>query len=101
MIPILATPTVFVCPNCPARVQLDRIPDEPVLHPCAGLAGFLAPMVAEGTDCKVESNEREDYIAGEDVRLDGAGRPVMNVTTTYADGHTDCVVFAPSARSAQ
>jgi hypothetical protein len=57
---------------------------------------MLAPMVLEGADCKIEANEREDYLGTEDVRLDAEGRPIMNVTTTYADGHTDCVVFPPT-----
>ena len=98
MVVLLGRPVVFVCPNCSERLGLNSVPEKPILHPCRGLAGMLAPMVVEGTDCKVESNERDDYVGAELVQTDGHGRPVMNVTTTYADGRTDCVVFAPTAK---
>jgi hypothetical protein len=58
---------------------------------------ITAPLVIDGTDCKVEARDREDYVAGELVTCDAAGRPVMSVVTTRADGSNDCTVFAPAA----
>lgn len=94
----------LVCPNCTAvAVWRGPLPAAGLgmseMHACAGLRGFLAPMVLEGTDVKVEAIEREDYLGNEDVRLDGEGRPVMAVTTTYGDGRVDCAVFAPTAHA--
>lgn len=88
----------YSCPNCTSTLKLPAPPDKPVLHPCRGLKGLLAPMIVDGTRCKVEAVERGDYL-GEDagnVRLDGEGRPVMSVVTTRDDG-TDVAVFAPIA----
>lgn len=99
MVPILTPRVVWECPNCQERMATDGTPDKPILHPCAGLKGFLAPMVPEGADCKVEAVERGDYLNGEDVRLDGEGRPIMAVVTTRADGSNDCVAFAASAHA--
>jgi hypothetical protein len=53
-------------------------------------------MVPVGTRCKVEAVEREDYINGDLVQVDGDGRPVMSVITTRDDGQ-DCTVYAPTA----
>ena len=65
-------------------------------HPCAGMAGLTMPMLREGEDARVTLTVREDYLGGEDVpTVDG--RPYMNATTTYADGHTDVAVYAPTA----
>lgn len=83
------------CPNCAATDVTSGEPNR--FHPCAGLAGLLAPMVLDGTDCRVRAVVREDYVGREDVRYDGDGRPVMSVLTEYGDGRTDCVVFAPAA----
>jgi hypothetical protein len=55
-------------------------------------------MVVEGTACKVEARERDDYIGTEDVQYDGDGRPVAQVITTRDEG-TDVIVFAPTAHS--
>ncbi len=53
-------------------------------------------MVPEGTNCKMEAHERDDYIGDEVVQTDGDGRPIMNVTTTRDDG-IDCTVYAGTA----
>lgn len=53
-------------------------------------------MVPDGTTCKVEAVERDDYVGSEQVTVDGDGRPVMAVVTTRDDGQ-DCTVFAPCA----
>jgi hypothetical protein len=60
------------------------------------LRGLTAPFVPEGTKCKVESKEREDYVGKELVQTDGEGRPVMSVVTTRDEGQ-DCAVMAPTA----
>jgi len=57
----------------------------------------MAPLVPEGTACKVEAVERGDYVGKELVQTDGRGRPVMAVVTTRDDGQ-DCTVFAPTAQ---
>lgn len=85
------------CPNCVAvKVTRESRPHTP-FHPCGGLAGLMTPFVPAGTRCKVEAVEREDYIGQELVRVDGNGRPIMNVTITRDDGQ-DCAVYAPTAR---
>jgi hypothetical protein len=53
-------------------------------------------MVPEGTRCKVEAIEREDYVGSEQVQTDANGRPVMSIVTTRDTGQ-DTVVFAPTA----
>ncbi len=91
---ILQAAQRWTCPNCPATAvttgQANRF------HTCRGLRGLQAPMVLEGTRCKVIAVEREDYTAGEDVQTDSEGRPVMSVITVRDDGQ-DCVVYAPTA----
>lgn len=84
----------WVCPNCASTEVTVGQPNR--FHHCAGLLGFLAPMVLEGVRCKVVSEEREDYLAGADVRRDGNGRPIMAVRTVRDDGE-DLAVYAPTA----
>lgn len=86
----------WVCPNCPAAVRTAGQPNR--FHNCSGLGGLSAPMVLEGVDCKVVMVEREDYLGSEDVRLVN-GRPVMAVKVERADGSSDCVVYAPTAKA--
>jgi hypothetical protein len=96
---VLLTPTQrWTCPNCDAT-DVTHLPADAVtsrFHACRGLRGLTAPMVPAGTRCKVAALEREDYIAGDTVTVDGEGRPVMAVETTRDDG-TDRAVFAPCA----
>lgn len=84
------------CPNCPATDVTHEAQPHTRFHACRGLRGLTAPMVPAGTRCKVEAVEREDYINGDDVQVDGNGRPVMSVVTTRDDGQ-DCAVYAPTA----
>lgn len=70
------------------------------MHPCRDLKGLMVPLVPEGTACKVEVVEREDYVGGELVQTDGDGRPIMSVVVTREDGR-DCTVFAPTAQGEQ
>lgn len=86
----------WVCPNCTHSEVTHEARPHSRFHACRGMKGLTAPMVPEGTRCKVEAHEREDFIAGELVQTDGDGRPVMKLVTTRDDGQ-DCVVFAPTA----
>jgi hypothetical protein len=96
-IPLLAPPEChWACPNCDLQQVTREAQPHSRFHDCPGLAGLSAPMVPAGTRCKVEAVEREDYIGGEDVQLDGNGRPVMSVITTRDDGN-DVTVYAPTA----
>lgn len=97
-VPLLAAERRWECGACDA-VHVTRIaaPHAP-MHQCKGMRGLLVPYVPAGTRCKVEAREREDYVNGEHVTLDGNGRPVMSVITTRDDGQ-DCTVYAPAARA--
>jgi hypothetical protein len=66
------------------------------MHQCRGLVGLMAPLVPDGTRCKVEAVERGDYVGQEHVQTNGEGRPVMAVVTTRDDGR-DCAILAPAA----
>lgn len=91
---ILSPEHRWECPNCNLKDVTYESSPHSRFHSCPGLAGITAPMVPEGTKCKVEANEREDYIGGEDVQLDDNGRPIMNVITTR-DDRQDVAVMAP------
>ncbi len=84
----------WVCPNCTVTAVSTK-PGTPY-HPCRGLVGLNAPMVAAGTAAKVEAVERGDWVGQEVVQADGEGRPVMAIVTTRDDGQ-DCTVLAPVA----
>lgn len=93
---LLGGPVVFVCPNCTSELVLDEVPGKPVLHPCRGLVGLMAPMVRQGVNCKVEAVERDDYEGRDLAHRDGEGRVVMAIETTRDDG-TDRIVLVPTA----
>jgi hypothetical protein len=100
-VPMFAVPVRrWECPNCDTTDVTREVEPYTRFHNCPGLAGLTAPMVPAGSKARVRANEREDYIAGEDVRVDANGRPVMSITTEHPDGRTDCVVFAPTAHAA-
>jgi hypothetical protein len=84
----------WYCPRCDAAARTvdAKIP----WHNCPGLAGLSVALVQEGVSAKVEAVERQDYVGGEDVQLDGNGRPVMAVVTTRDHGN-DVAVYAPTA----
>jgi hypothetical protein len=52
-----------------------------------------APMVLDGSDCKVFAVERADYLGDEQQRTGDDGRPYMSVVTERADGSNDAHVF--------
>lgn len=84
------------CPNCAATSVTHEARPHTRYHACAGLKGVLAPFIVDGVRCKVEAIERQDYVNGEHVQVDGEGRPIMSIVTTREDGQ-DCAVLAPMA----
>lgn len=82
---MILAPTRWTCPNCTS--ELVRSVSKPLLHPCRGLNGIIAPMVP-GIRAKVTAVEREDYLGDE-----RTGR-IMSVVTEREDGR-DTIVFAP------
>lgn len=83
------------CPNCGLSERTRPLPaNSSRMHPCPKLHGLTAPLVLEGTDCKVIAHERGDYLQGEEQRTGDDGRPYMSVETVHADGHNDLAVFA-------
>lgn len=93
---ILKAEQHWVCPNCPATAVTEGQTNR--FHRCTGLRLILAPMVLEGTVCRVRAVDPEDYVGSGDVRCDGEGRPVSAVVTERPDGSNDCVAFAAPAR---
>lgn len=97
MIPLLQPEHRWECPNCPqVHVTNEPEPHTP-FHSCRGLRGLTAPFIPFGSRAVVEAVEREDYVAGDDVQVDGNGRPVMSIVTRRPDGSNDCAVLAPTA----
>jgi hypothetical protein len=96
IVPLLSAEHHWSCPNCEAtKLTREARPHTP-FHPCRGLAGLMVPFVPDGTDCKVEAVEREDYTNGDLVQVDGNGRVIMAASITRDDGE-DRVVYAPTA----
>ena len=95
---VALTPRVrWSCPNCEMRAVSHEARPHSQMHTCPGLGGILAPLVPEGTQCKVEAIEREDAVNGEQgLRYDDSGRPIMAVRTSRGDGY-DTIVFPGSA----
>jgi len=86
----------WVCPNCDMTdVTTEHLPHSR-MHHCRGLLGMLVPMVEDGTRCKVELVEREDYTNGDTVQLGPDGRPYMSAVTVRDEGQ-DATVYAPVA----
>ena len=52
-------------------------------------------MTADPQRRRIIVNQRQDYTNGDQIRADG----VMSVTAERADGTTDTVVYAPTARA--
>lgn len=84
------------CPNCTSAAR--TVDTKTPMHRCREMRNLLIPLVPEGTRCKIEAVEREDYVGRELVQTDAEGRPVMAVVTTRDDGQ-DCTVYAPTARA--
>lgn len=105
-VPLLTPEHRWECPSCGMQDVTHEPRPHTRMHPCRALAGFTAPMVeVHGIELKKHSvvhrvNEREDYIGGELVQLDGNGRPVMSISTERADGSNDLHVYAGTAQGA-
>lgn len=87
------------CPSCGRQEVTRQAQPHTRMHPCPSMKGFLAPMVSADQIGHVthRTHVREDYVAGEDVRLDGDGVPIMAVDVERADGSNDRYVYAPTA----
>lgn len=96
VVPILQPEHRWECPSCTATDVTHEAQPHSRMHACRGLAGLTAPMVPAGTRAEHRPVEREDYINGDLVQVDGNGRPVMSVITMRDDGQ-DCTVYAPVA----
>lgn len=96
MIPILQPEQHWVCPNCTEVSVTHEAKPHTRMHTCRGLKGLTAPMVPEGTRCKVAAVEREDFIGKSIVTQDAEGRAVMAVEVTREDGN-DIAAFADCA----
>jgi hypothetical protein len=93
---LLETVTRWECPNCDVTdVTRGITPNR--FHTCAGLHMLSAPLVRAGTGCKVEAEERQDYLGREVQATGDDGRPYMAVRTTRGDGE-DLAVNAGLAR---
>ena len=98
-IPLLTATTRWSCPNCDAEEVTPALPPNAArFHTCAGLHQLSAPLVRAGTRCKVEAEERADYLGGEIQATGDDGKPYMAVRTTRDDGD-DLLVNAGLARS--
>ena len=88
------------CPECGQTARTPPVPAKSkTMHQCPKLRGLVAPMVRADVAARIVLHEREDYVGTADVQLDPERqRPVMNMETQYADGHTDLTVYAPRAR---
>ena len=85
------------CPNCThTDVTHDHRPNITRMHDCKGMKLMSMPMVAAGVRCKVELEERQDYVAGELVRTDAEGGVHMSSRVTM-DETEHVFVYAPTA----
>jgi hypothetical protein len=85
------------CPNCQVTDVTHQAQPHTRFHACRGLRGLTAPLVADGTRCKVEAVACEDYQGASQVlQYDGEGQAISAVVTTRDDGN-DCAVLAPCA----
>ena len=98
-IPLLTAVEDWCCPNCAYAEQTRGLPPNAArFHTCPGLHMLSAPLVRAGIACKVEAEERGDYLGGEIQAHGDDGKPYMAVRTTRADGD-DLAVNAGMARA--
>jgi hypothetical protein len=98
MTPLLDAWQDWECPNCTVAERTRPLPPNASrFHTCPGLHMLSAPLVRAGTGCKVEAEERQDYLGGEVQATGDDGRPYMAVRTTRSDGE-DLAVNAGLAR---
>jgi hypothetical protein len=99
-VPLLKVPYEdWHCPNCGISERVAVLPPGASrYHTCPKLHMLTAPLVRAGTRCKVEAEERQDYLQGELQALGDDGRPYMAVRTTRDEGD-DVLVNAGLARA--
>jgi hypothetical protein len=98
-LPLLMVTEEWSCPNCDMTDTTRGLPPNSArFHVCAGLHMLTAPLVRAGVRCKVEAEERADYLGREIQATGDDGRPYMAVRTTRADGD-DLAVNAALARA--
>lgn len=86
-VPLLITMTDWYCPNCQiALAAPEPPPGQSKFHVCPNLHGLTAPLIRAGIRCKVEAEEREDYLGGEVQAMGDDGKAYMAVRTTRDDG---------------
>lgn len=85
------------CPGCGFELAVDKPATVTPYHPCSKAGGLKVPMVLAGVRAKLTVVERGDWVGGDTVTLDSAGRAVQAVITTRDDGQ-DCTVYAPLAK---
>lgn len=90
-------PRGWECPNCTTTMAAGLVPGTP-FHACKGLAGLSAPMIPVGLKVGIKRLDREDYVSGDDVQVDGLGRVFGGLHVERDDGQ-DCVIYAPCARA--
>lgn len=79
--------TQWFCPNCDVTSVTGPLPPGSTrFHICAGLHMLTAPLIRAGTRCKVEAEERADYLNGEIQNAGDDGKPYMAIRTTRDDG---------------
>lgn len=96
-VPLLHAVTSWECPNCDTKdTTRGLVPNR--YHTCPGLHMLTAPLVRAGVRCKVEAEERADYLHGDIQATGDDGKPYMAVRTTYED-HDDLAANAGLARA--
>jgi hypothetical protein len=90
-------PRLWECSRCPASAATAADDPRAPMHDCPGLVGLSVPMTRAGEHVDIRTVEREDYVAGEDVRYDLEGTPIMRTEVEHDDGHVDVWVYAPTA----
>jgi hypothetical protein len=98
-IPLLHAFDDWYCPNCTVTERTESLPPNASrFHTCAGLHMLSAPLIRDdGTRCKVEAEEREEYLGTETQAHGDDGKPYMAIRTTY-DDHDNLVVNAGLAQ---
>ena len=99
-IPLLhLKPQDWYCPNCLVTERTAPLPPgSSRYHACAGLHGLNAPLIRAGLRVKVEAEERQDYLNGDQQATGEDGKVYMAVRTTREDGD-DVTVFAGLAHA--
>ncbi len=86
------------CPACRLEhVTVEPKPHTP-FHPCPALSGLTAPFIEKGDTAVHKLMVREDNVGFDNGIQYVDGRPIMSLVTEHADGHTDCTIYAPTAR---